>query len=446
LSKNNITLYNGTALTMNDQNEIIRHAVVEIREGIINSIKSDPNFKPTEFPEAHAIDVRGNLILPGLVNCHTHVPMSLLRGIAEEMPLARWLFEGIFPFEKKWGDQTFVYEGALVSCIEMIRTGTTLFNDMYYFEDRVAQAVQEAGLRAVCGQTLIERDDVFEPAAKLLDEFDQYLDRVKKYDRVTPAIAPHSVYSVSTALFEKLMVYSEKNNLKIHVHLSETQDEVDQCVKKYGATPTEYLDQLGFWGHHVMAAHATCLTDRDIEILGRRKVRISHNPESNLKLGTQICPVVKLKSAGAVVGLGTDGSASNNNLDLFQEADFAAKLQVYREGVGKLKAKDVVRMLTIEGARVLGLDSSTGSLETGKWGDAIVIDINNAHSLPLYDPFAHVVYSATGQDVIHSVVGGTLLMENRVLKTLNEAKILENAVRWSEKIFPGTHYSPHSKY
>jgi 5-methylthioadenosine/S-adenosylhomocysteine deaminase len=442
----NLIVYNGTALTMNKHSEIIRDAVIEIRNGRIQSIHSEPGFVPTrsKFDSPITVNARGGLILPGLVNCHTHVSMSLLRGIAEDLPLEKWLGDVIFPLEKKWVSPDFVYDGAILSCLEMIQTGTTLFNDMYYFEEHVAKAVQASGLRAICGHTVIEREGTNATTA-MLNELDTFLEKVSAYDRVVPSVAPHAIYDVSLETFKALQDYASRNKIPIHMHLSEKQNEVDACLKIHGVTPVGYLDKLDFWKARVIVAHAVCLTNDDIEILGRNHVKISHNPESNFKLGTKIAPVVPLQKKGAIVGLGTDGPASNNNLDLLQEAGFAAKIQSFREGPGVLTAEAVVRMLTIDGARVLGFDDRLGSLEAGKLADLIVVDIQNAHSQPLYNPYAHLVYSATGADVRHTIVGGNILMEDFVVRRLDEASILSNALRWGERIAPGKNFSPRAK-
>ncbi|MFM8314975.1 MAG: amidohydrolase family protein, partial [Deltaproteobacteria bacterium] len=401
-----LTIIGGTALTFNKTNEIIENAQIDILNGRIVSIKTLE--KPTSLKAKKVIDAAQCLVLPGLINGHTHTGMTLLRGIADDLPLHTWLNDKIFPLEKKWGSQEFVYLGTLLAQVEMIRSGTTLFNDMYYFEESAAKAVHESGLRAICGQTLVEISGV-EDTQKIFSQFDEYLSTISQYHRVLPAIAPHSIYGVSDKVWEKVAWYAEQKGLRVHLHLQETATELEDCQKKRNMTPTEFFEKIGIWKNRSVAAHAVCMSDNDIEILSRNRVGVIHNPESNLKLGTQISPVAKMRAAGVRVGLGTDGTASNNNLDLLQEADTAIKLQALQNGVGKLKSEDVVRMLTLEGAQALGLDHEIGSIEVGKSADLIAISTEFAHAVPLYNPFSHLAYSACGRDVKHSVVGGTVL-------------------------------------
>ena len=433
LEKNipDLTIWGGTILTLNPKNEIITNGQIDIKNGRIASIRSVD--RPTELKAKKVLDASHCLVLPGLINGHTHTGMTLLRGYADDMPLYSWLHDKIFPVEKKWGSQDFVYLGTLLAILEMIRSGTTLFNDMYYFEEAAARAVHESGIRGICGQTLIEISGV-EDTSKIFGQFDEYLSKTQNFPRVLPAIAPHSVYGVSDSVWEKIVVYAEKNNLRVHLHLQETTSEVEDCRKKRGLTPTAFFEKIGLWRNRCVAAHAVCLEPSDIEILSRHGVGVIHNPESNLKLGTGICPVVSLRKAGVKVSLGTDGAASNNNLDLLQEADFALKLQIFQNGVGKLTAEDIVKILTIEGAEAFKLDHEIGSLEVGKSADLIAVSLEGPHAVPVYNPFSHLAYSATGADVKHSVVGGSVLMENRKILTLDEEAILSEAKEWGRRI------------
>jgi len=440
-----LCILGGTALTMNGTEDVIEDSVIRVKDGNITSIKSQR--QAVAEPGEKALDAKGCLVLPGFINGHTHAAMTLLRGAAENLPLERWLSERIFPLEQKWGNQDFVYLGTLLSAVEMIRSGTTTFNDMYYFEDFAAKAAHEAGLRAICGETLLESPHLSQGITFATEQYDQFLEKLGKYPLVMPSIAPHAIYDVARKTWEKLIQYAADRKIRIQLHLSEVQSEVDECLRLFGKTPPQYLDELGLWSHQVTAAHATCVTAEDIALLGKRGVGIFHNPESNLKLGTRLCPVVELIEAGAHVGLGTDSAASNNNLDLFQEIDFAAKLQSFRKGPGALRAKAAVKMLTIEGARALQLDDKIGSLEEGKAADIIAVDIRNSHSVPLYDPYVHLVYSASASDVKHSIVNGRVLMQNHVLTELDEAAVLKEATLWGQKIgvtqLPGPKGSGH---
>jgi 5-methylthioadenosine/S-adenosylhomocysteine deaminase len=366
---------------------------------------------------------------------HTHSPMSLLRGVADDLPLERWLRDAIFPIEQAFAGPEFAYWGTLLSCVEMIRTGTTTFNDMYFFQDQVAKASDESGLRAICGQTLVEISDVDKSKDRLFEKLDAFLDSLTPYKRVLPAVAPHSVYGVQASTWEKIIDYAAEKKLRVHTHISEVQSEVEECMKLHKKSPVEFFESVGLYSRcHTIAAHMVILSQRDIQIAGRHKLGIAHNIDSNMKLGTKISPVVELRDAGAKVGLGTDGAASNNNLDLLQEVDFAAKCQSFRLGPGALPAHEAFRLLTIEGAEALGMERSIGSLEPGKQADIVAVDVSHVHAVPLYDAYSHLVYSASGRDVKHSVVAGSVLMEDYKVKSLDEAAILKEARRWGEKI------------
>ena len=294
-----LVVWGGTALTMDAGGTIVGDAVIKICDGKITSIESIPNFVPPNLSHVDTLNAKGGLITPGLVNCHTHSAMSFLRGVAEDLPLEDWLHKVIFPLEQTFGSPSFVYEGTLLSCVEMIRSGTTLFNDMYFFEEWTAKAAYDSGLRAVCGQTIIEKQHVSDSTA--LQDFDEYLEKISVFPRIYPAIAPHAIYSVSRRLLEQLIDYADRHKLLIHIHVAEKQSEVQECLQRTGKTPVRYLDELGLWDQKVLAAHSVCLSEEDIAIYGRKRVAVSHNPESNLKLGTQICPVKELIAVGATV-------------------------------------------------------------------------------------------------------------------------------------------------
>ncbi|MBY0370660.1 amidohydrolase [bacterium] len=426
-------IWGGTALVPGAPNGRLEDAAIGIADGKIVSIGKRSEVTPA--PGARKIDTTGCLVTPGFVNGHTHTGMSLLRGLADDLPLDTWLREVIFPTEQKWGSPDFVYWGTLLACAEMIRGGITTFNDMYYFEERAAQAANEAGMRMVAGQSLTEESDIDGTGKDLTGSFDRFRESVGDFPLVTASVAPHAIYSVSRENWKALIEYSAKTQTRIHFHLCETRWEVQDCQKKYGKTPVAFFEELGLWEQPVTAAHAVCLTPEDIQILGKHRVGISHNPESNFKLATEIAPVVELRRAGARVALGTDSTASNNNLDLFGEADVAAKMQAFKYGAGALKAQDVFSMLTREGALALGLEE-TGVLEVGKQADIIAIDVTAPHAVPIYNPYSHIVYGAGARDVKHSVVNGQVLMENRTLLTLDEQEIVREAAHWARRISP----------
>ncbi len=427
-----LAIYGGTLIPMDGHTRSIPNAVIYVDQGKISKITSLK--KKGEKPFAKKVlDATNCLVMPGFSNGHTHTGMTLLRGIADDLDLKEWLFQTIFPLERKWGNKEFVYMGTLLACLEMIKGGITLFNDMYYFEESAAKAVHESGMRGLLGQTLVEISGV-ESSQTIMEKFDEYVDDVKKYPLVQPVIAPHSIYGVTEKSWPYVIEYAKKHDLPIHVHLQETQGEVDECLKKFGKSPTEMFKSWGLWEQKAIAAHCVCLSDKDIQILGNHGVGVAHCPESNLKLETKISPVKQLREAGASVVLGTDGVASNNNLDLLEEIDIACKLQVYKSGVGALCTEDAVRILTIEGAKALGMDKHTGSIEVGKSADMIAIDLDVPHAQPMYDPYSHIVYSAQASDVKHSVVAGKILMKDRKVLTLDEAAILKEVKAWQKKI------------
>ncbi len=427
-------LFGGTALVMDTAFTMVTDAVIRIDRGVILDVRSDEKFLPP--PGADALDCRGALVLPGFVNGHTHTGMTLLRGIADDLPLMQWLMNRIFPLEQKWGKPDFIYLGTLLASLEMIRSGTTTFNDMYYFEEHAARAAHEAGLRAFCGQTVIEMSGVDSPTEDTLRSFEKFFDDLKEYPRVMPAVAPHSVYGVSDRLMKDVITFAKEKRVSIHVHVAEVMDEVTECLKRFGMTPVEKMLELGMFEVPIVAAHATCVTERDIDILSKHRVGIITNPESNLKLGAKICPVPEFRARGIKMGIGTDSAASNNNLDLLSEASTMAKLQCFRVQPGALDVKSVVAMLTREGAEALGIGDKIGSLEIGKRADIIAVDTRAPHCVPLYDPYSHLVYSASGHDVRHTIVDGNVLMKDRVVLSLNEGEILESAREFARRIEP----------
>ncbi len=418
-------------VTMNVAGDILEDAVIHVKDGKIESI--GVGMLPP--PGAKIVDASRCLVTPGFVNLHTHSPMSLLRGVADDLPLERWLKDAIFPLERAFASPEFAYWGTLLAAVEMIRTGTTTFSDMYFFEDQVAKAADESGLRAICGQTLVEISDVDHSTDGMFEKLDAFLETISAYKRVLPAVAPHSIYGVSAATWGKIIDYAASKKLRVHTHISEVQSEVEDCLKRHKKSPVEYFESIGLFSRcRTIAAHMVVLSPRDIQIAGRYKLGIAHNIDSNLKLGTKISPIVELRDAGARVGLGTDGAASNNNLDLLQELDTVAKLQSFRLGPGSLPTHEAFRLITIEGAEALGLEDQIGSLEPGKRADVVAVDINQVHAVPLYDAYSHLVYSASGRDVKHSIVDGRVLMENYKVLSLDEPGILKEARRWGEKI------------
>ncbi len=427
-----IVVENGTILTMDENNTIFEGGIVCIKGDIISYIGT----RGKEGIEAKKkIDAKKGLILPGLINGHTHAAMSLFRGLADDLPLMEWLNNYIFPVESRM-DGNFVYIGTRLACAEMILSGTTTFCDMYLFEEEVATAAREAGMRCLVGEVLYDFPSPnYGPIKKGFEYTEQLIRKWQNDPMVSIAVEPHSPFTCSPDLLVTSSKLALTHGVPLIIHLAETRSEVDELEKKYGKTPVEYLLSLDILGPHLIADHCVHLDSEDIEILAEHRVRVIHNPESNMKLASGVAPVPELLARGVVVGLGTDGCASNNNLDLLGEMDMAAKLhKVHNMDPTVMDALTVLKMATIEGARALGLEGLTGSLEPGKKADLIVVDSQSPHMTPMYNPFSHLVYSARGNDVVHAIINGHQVMENRNLLTLNLTEIMTDAKEKSLQI------------
>jgi 5-methylthioadenosine/S-adenosylhomocysteine deaminase len=431
-----LMIKNGTVLTMDAGDTRIKGGAVAVRGNEIVALDTSAAF--AGCPAKRVIDAQGGIIMPGLVNTHTHAAMTCFRGLADDLPLNTWLQEHIFPAESRLHPDM-VYKGALLACAEMILSGTTCFCDMYLFEEAVARAAKDAGLRAVVGEVLYdfpspnygELENGFACTRELIA-------RWKDDPLVTIAVEAHSTYLCAPDLIRKAASIAAEHQVPFVIHLAETRDEVAQIRQRYGVTPVGYLADLNVLSPHLLGCHCVHLTPEDIDLLRQFDVKVSHNPESNMKLASGIAPVPELLEQGITVGLGTDGCASNNDLDLFLEMDMAAKLhKVHTLDPTILDAHSVLRMATIEGARALGLDRQTGSLEKGKRADIIIIDTRCPHLTPMYDPCSHLVYAAKGSDVVTSIVDGKVLMENRELSTLMLDPILRDVRGIAEEIAQG---------
>jgi 5-methylthioadenosine/S-adenosylhomocysteine deaminase len=405
-----------------------------ISEGRISALGTSSEIEKT-FDAIKTIDAQGGVIMPGLVNSHTHAAMTCYRGMADDLPLMEWLTRFIFPAEAKSdGDQ--VHWSTLLACAEMIRSGTTTFCDMYLFEDRVAQAAKQAGMRAVVGEVLYDFPSPHYGPIEQGLKFTESLIRYWQEDPlITIAVEPHALYTCSPELLKRCRQVADRYGVPLIIHLSETQSEVEEVYKKYGKRPVDHLENLDLFSSPLIACHCVWLTGEEMDLLARRKVRVVHNLESNLKLASGVAPVPELLSRGVVVGLGTDGCASNNNLDLFQEMDFVAKVhKAHRLDPTVMPAQAVLELATLGGARVLGMEKEIGSLEAGKKADVIILDLNKPHLQPVYNIVSHLVYSATGADVRDVIIDGKVIMENRKLLTLDEEEILERIGEMRQEI------------
>ncbi len=424
--KNNVDLIlkNGTVLPLSPGSNPVINGAVAVSGGRIVLIGNQNDVERT-CTANQTIDAAGGVIMPGLVNTHNHAAMTCYRGIADDLPLMEWLNQYIFPAESKSNGEQ-IYWSTLLACAEMIRSGTTSFLDMYLFEDRAAEAIKEAGMRALIGEVLYDFPSPnYGPPEKGLEFTEALIRRWRNDPLISIAVEPHALYTCSPALLQRCGEMAGRYDVPIATHLSESKTEIEEVFKKYGTTPVEHLKNLGLLSSKLVASHCVWLTEKDIDLLAAHKVKVAHNPESNMKLGSGIAPIPELLARGITVGLGTDGCASNNNLDLFQEMDSAAKLhKVSRLDPTVMPAQTVLQMATLGGAGVLGREKEIGSLEVGKKADIITLDMNRPHLQPVYNLVSHLVYAVTGADVRDVIIDGKVVMRDRRLLTLDEERIL----------------------
>lgn len=434
-SDGDILIRNGRIITVDNQNRIIENGTVLIRSDTI--IKIGTADEMGEIKADCIIDAKNGIIMPGLINTHTHLPMSLFRGFADDMPLVIWLNDYMFKLEAKYIDAETVRCGTLLSCAEILLSGTTTCCDGYFHEEAVAKAVHEAGIRAVLGQGVIDfpAPGVADPSLNVEHAAD-FARRFKNfYPRITSSIFCHSPYTCSQDTLVNAKQAARDAGVLFQIHVAETKSENEQMRQLYRKTAVEYLDSIGILDSNTILVHAVWVTDQDIEIIRQRGSSISHNPESNMKLASGIAPVLDFIRAGVPTGLGTDGSASNNNLDLFTEMDSAAKLhKVHRCDIGVLDVLSVLKMATIEGAKAIGLGEITGSLEVGKRADIIILDTHKPHLVPMYHPISHLVYSATGADVRDVIIDGNIVVRDRKITTLDLDSILIKATEFASHL------------
>ncbi|MEW6669644.1 MAG: amidohydrolase [Thermodesulfobacteriota bacterium] len=419
-------IHNGTILTMESRESFLQNGFLAIRGDSIFRIGASEAENPP--PAKRVIDAGGGLVLPGLVNGHTHASMSLFRGLADDLPLMEWLNKYIFPVESRM-DADFVHVGALLACAEMILAGTTTFCDMYLFEEEVARAARQSGMRCLVGEVLYDFPSPnYGTLQKGFDYTVRMIERWKDDPLVSVAVEPHAVYTCSPELLLEANRIALEHGVPLIIHASETLSEVSEVTARYGKRPVEHLDSLGILSDALIAIHCVHLNEGEISALHERRVKVISSPESNMKLASGIPPVPELLSAGITVGLGTDGCASNNDLDLFSEMDTAAKLhKVASMDPTQMDAFTVLRMATAEGAKALGMEAITGTLTEGKRADLILVDTRKPHLTPLYDPYSHLVYAARGSDVTHSFINGNLVMQDRRLLTLDADEVMEKA-------------------
>ena len=412
---------------------------IAIRDGQIVALLPRAQAE-AEYQAETIVDKPGHALIPGLINAHTHAAMSLMRGLADDMPLMTWLTEHIWPAEAQWVSPAFVRDGTRLAIAEMLRGGITCFNEMYFFPDEVARQAEHAGMRAVVGLIVIDFPTVWaQNAEEYLHKGLTVHDQVRGSSLVTTALAPHGPYTVSDEPLQKVVMYAEELDIPIHMHVHETADEISQGEAQHGVRPLARLAGLGVTSPRLVAVHMTQLNDEEIAAYADSNGHVVHCPESNLKLASGFCPVQKLLDAGINVALGTDGAASNNDLDMFGEMRTAALLAKAVAGdASALPAEKALSMATLNGARALGLDAACGSLRVGKAADIVAVKMDDLESQPLYHAISQLVY-ATGRDKVSDVwVAGRHLLKDRQLTTLDETAILETARQWREKIANAT--------
>jgi len=425
----------GTVITQNASRQVLAPGAVAIDGTEIVDVDT-PQAIAARYRAAESIDASSQIVLPGLVNTHTHAPMVMYRGLADDLALMDWLQKYIFPAEARTVSPEMVRVGTKLAALEMIESGTTTYADMYYFEEEIARTTREAGLRGILGQTIIQFPvaDAATPAEGL-KRAEAFIKAFKGDPLITPAVAPHAMYTLDASTLKASAELGRRYQVPVIIHLAETADEAKIARDQHRMSPTAYLESLGFWGPRTLAAHGVWVDDADIEIIKRRQVGVSHNPESNMKLASGTAPVVKYLAAGVRLGLGTDGAASNNDLDMFEAMRQAGFLAKHASGdPTALPAQGALDLATIGGARALGMETDIGSLERTKKADLILVGTSRARQTPLYDPVSHLVYVTRGDDVRTTIVNGKVLMKDGVLRTLDRASVIRDANALAQKV------------
>ena len=425
----------GAVVTVDTAGRVIPVGAVAIDGTDIVAVDTAENIAK-QFRGRDTIDAAGQIILPGLINTHTHAAMVLFRGLADDLALTEWLNKYIFPAEAKTVTPEFVRAGTRLAALEMIQSGTTTYADMYYFEEEVAEVTKAAGLRGVLGQTIIQFPvaDAKTPADGLV-RAEAFIKAFRNDPLITPAVAPHAMYTLDGPTLKAARDLSRRHNVPTLIHLAETRDEIQAAQERFKSSPVAYLDSLGFLGPGVLGAHGVWVSDADIAILKARGVGVSHNPESNMKLASGTAPVPGYLRAEVAIGLGTDGAASNNDLDMFEAMRVAALLHKHANVDPRaLSARTALEMATIRGARALGMERRIGSLEPRKLADLITVSATGARQTPMYDPVSHLVYVMRGDDVRTTVVNGKVLMRNGKVLTLDESSVVAEGRAWIDKV------------
>jgi 5-methylthioadenosine/S-adenosylhomocysteine deaminase len=430
-----LIIKSGTVVTMDGSRRVLEDGGIAVKDGRFVEVGITADID-RHYAAREVFEARGKVVIPGLINGHTHVPMTLFRGIADDLDLQEWLTKYIFPAEAKNVTEDFVRVGTRLGLAEMIRSGTTTYCDMYYFEDAIADETFKAGMRGVLGETVIDfpvaDNKTYEQGLAYADRFVQ---KWRGNVLIVPAIAPHAPYTVSEEHLKAARALSDRTGAPIVTHIEETKREVDDSIKAKGASPIDYLNRIGFLNDRVIAAHVVWPTEEELGLLKKLGVGIVHNPQSNMKLASGVAPVPEMLKLNLPVGLGTDGAASNNDLNVWEEMDTAAKLhKLISRDPKVVSAEEAFEMATIRGARALHLEKEIGSIEKGKRADLVIVDLDALNQTPYYNIYSDLVYATKSADVRTVIIEGRVVMRDRKLLTLNEETIKADARRYRERI------------
>jgi 5-methylthioadenosine/S-adenosylhomocysteine deaminase len=422
-------------LTMEGGQDVIPDGAVAVSGSIIRDVGTFSDISG-KYSSEKVSEGRNRLVFPGFVNTHTHAPMVYFRGLADDLPLHEWLEKHIWPAETKWLTEEFVSDSVELACLEMLKAGVTTYTDQYFYQDTAGRKIEKIGMRGVLGAGIIDfpslyaksPDDYFRNAEALITNW-------KGNDLISPSIAPHAIYTCGPDNYKRAKEMADRYDVPLHTHLAETEFEVSESIKRYGKRPVEYLESIGVLSDRFIAAHCVWVTDREIDLLAKYRVGVSHCIESNLKLASGIAPVPKMISAGIRVGLGTDGAASNNDLNILGEMQTAAKVhKAISKDPTVIDCRTALAMATVNGAEILGLGNKTGSLRPGKAADLVIADIGKPHLTPIYDIHSLIVYSMRPSDIESVMVNGKTVVDNGKLVTGDEASIMQKAREWQKKI------------
>lgn len=437
-SEIDIAITNGQILTMNNQMEIIPNGYLLISKskiielGKMADLKKSSHYSPNDWRQQ--IDARNKIVLPGFINTHSHFAMTLFRGLADDLPLKKWLNDFIWPIEAKLRPED-CYIGSKLAAIEMISSGTTTACDMYFYEKEVMRALEEIGFRGILGYGMLDFDSEEKQKKELQVTEDLIKHCSEKGKLCDVIISPHAPNTCSAELLKEAKTLAKKYNKGLQIHLSETKSEVKEIKEKFNLTPTQYLKEINFLGENLLAAHCIWLNKKDIEILANYKVKIAHNPTSNLKLGSGIFNYAKLKEHNLTIGLGTDGASSNNTLSMLQEMRLASYLAKGKTlNPEQMPAEDALRIATIEGAKALNIDKKVGSLEKGKKADIIIINPKKPNTCPQHNPYSLIVYAACEKNIQTTIINGKIIMENQQFPNLNIEEIMNNATKATKQL------------